>query len=440
MTAQHHSPGAVVDATVYRDGAWAPHQDVLFEDGVVTAVRDHVPGTAGIDGAGAHVIPGFVNTHTHLQQALMRGVGEGLPLLSWLLSVAEETVALTPERAYLAAAAGALEALRSGTTTLVEHMWPSPSPELHDAVLRALEDVGIRAVFGRGVTDRVDATRKWGSDPRLVQPLGEALAHTDELAARAAKGDGRITMALAVPNPRCLTPEGMAVVREFAEARGMTVSIHLLETTTDDDMCRAHTGLGAVEFLEASGFLWDRLLAVHCVELSAAGMRTLAAHGVAVSYNPVSNMRLGSGVAPVPEMLEAGLRVGLGVDGAASNDTQDMLEALRLGSYVQRALHRRADLLPAPAMLDLACAGANRVLGLPSPTSGVTPGSPADLTLLRFDRDYAVLPVRDPSATLLTTGTPRLVDTVLVNGDPVIRDGRSTRLDEADLTARLLAL
>lgn len=439
MTSQH-LPGAVVDATVYTGGAWVPHQDVLFTGGTVTAVRDHVPGTAGIDGAGAHVIPGFVNTHTHLQQALMRGVGEGLPLLSWLLSVAEETVALTPERAYLAAAAGALEALRSGTTTLVEHMWPSPSVELHDAVMQALEDVGIRAVFGRGVTDREDATRKWGSDPRLVQPLAEALEHTDELRARAAKGDGRVTMALAVPNPRCLTPEGMAAVREFAQARDMTVSIHLLETTTDDDMCRTHTGLGAVDLLESSGFLWDRLLAVHCVELSAEGMRKLADHGVAVSYNPVSNMRLGSGVAPVPAMLEAGLRVGLGVDGAASNDTQDMLETLRFGSYVQRAFHRRADLFPAPAMLDLAFSGANPVLGLPPASGGVTPGAPADLTLLRFDRDYAVLPVRDPSATLLTTATPRLVDTVLVAGTPVIADGRSTRLDESDLTARLLSL
>ncbi|ROO84477.1 5-methylthioadenosine/S-adenosylhomocysteine deaminase [Actinocorallia herbida] len=434
------SPGAVVDATVYTGGAWIPHQDVLFTDGVVTAIRDHVPGTSGIDGSGAHVVPGFVNTHTHLQQTLMRGVGEGLPLLTWLLSVAEDTVALTPEQAYLAAASGALEALRSGTTTLVEHMWPSPSSELHDAVMQALEDVGIRAVFGRGVTDRVDATRKWGSDPRLVQPLEEALAHTDALAARAAKGDGRITMALAVPNPRCLTPEGMAVVREFAEARDMTVSIHLLETTTDDDMCRAHTGLGAVDFLEASGFLWDRLLAVHCVELSPAGMAKLAARGVAVSYNPVSNMRLGSGVAPVPAMLSAGLGVGLGVDGAASNDTQDMLESLRMGSYVQRAFHRRADLLPAPEMLDLAFSGANRALGLPASSGGVTLGAPADLTLLRFSRDFAVLPVRDPSSSLLTTATPRLVDTVLVAGTPVLADGRSTRLDETDLTTRLLAL
>ncbi|MFC7304115.1 amidohydrolase family protein [Streptomyces monticola] len=421
----------ITDACVWSGGQWLQAQDVHLADGRVRAIvpAGQLPrGTRVLEARGGHLIPGFVNTHTHLYQACLRGIGEGEPLLSWLRTVGEETVALTPERAYAAAAAAATEALRSGTTTLVEHMWPHPSAEIHDAVVRALRDAGMRAVLCRGVADRADPSRKWGFDPRLMQPLEAALAHTDKLAA--ATAGTRISTGLAVPNPRCLTPEGMRQVRAYAQERELPVSIHLLETPTDDLMCREHTGQGAVEYLEAAGFLWGRLLAVHCVELDAAGRATLARHGVGVSYNPLSNMRLGSGIAPVPAMRDAGLRVGLGVDGAASNDTQDMLETMRIGAYVQRAAHRQADLLGFAEMLPMAAGGANEVLGLESYEGGVAPGMTADLVLHRFERDYACLPVRDPGATLLTCASSRTVDSVLVSGEAVVLDGLSTRLSD----------
>ncbi|MXP23774.1 amidohydrolase family protein [Gordonia sp. HNM0687] len=428
------STPAFTDVSVYTAGVWRPHQDVHLDDGVVAAITDTAhPG----DGNG-HLIPGFVNTHTHLQQSLMRGIAECTPLLEWLLAVGEESVAITPERAYLAAVSACLEALRSGTTTVVEHMWPHPSPEVHGAVIQALRDTGIRAVLGRGVADRPDATRKWGFEPRLMQPLDDVLDHVDQLRDQVA--GSRISMALAVPNPRSVTEAGMGTVREFARSRDLPVSIHLLETPTDDRMCLAHAGVGAVEYLDGNGFLWDRVLAVHCVELDDIGRRILAERGVAISHNPLSNMRLGSGVAPVPDMLGRGMRVGLGVDGAASNDTQDMLETFRIAAYLQRAVHRRADLLGFGEMLDIACGGANAALGLPAVSGGVTVGAPADLTLFRFDRDHATLPVRDPGASLLTTGSPRIVDTVMVGGEVVVADGRSTRIDEAEFTKELMAL
>ncbi|MDZ7930836.1 MAG: amidohydrolase family protein [Rhodococcus sp. (in: high G+C Gram-positive bacteria)] len=151
----------------------------------------------------------------------------------------------------------------------------------------------------------------------------------------------------------------------------------------------------------------------------------------------MSNMRLGSGVAAVPDMLAAGLHVGLGVDGAASNDTQDMLETLRVGAYVQRAVNKKADLFGFGAMLDIASGGANSALGLPPRSGGISVGDVADLTMVRFERDFACLPVRDPGASLLTTGTRQVVDTVWVDGEVVIRDGRSTRVDEDGLVVAL---
>ncbi|MEP9395502.1 amidohydrolase family protein [Gordonia sp. VNK1] len=429
------------DVTVYSGGIWLPHRDVRVTGGVVESIDDTGSGATPSDADirfGGYLIPGFVNTHTHLQQSLMRGIAECTPLLEWLLAVGEESVAITPQRAYTATVAACLEALRSGTTTVVEHMWPHPDDEVHGAVIQALRDTGIRAVLGRGVADRPDATRKWGFEPRLMQPLDEVCDHIDHL--RDQVNGSPITMALAVPNPRSLTENGMTHLREFAQERDMSVSIHLLETPTDDRMCLEHAGVGAVEYLDGAGFLWDRVLAVHCVELDDVGQGILAERGVAVSHNPLSNMRLGSGVAPVPQMLDRGLAVGLGVDGAASNDTQDMLETFRIAAYLQRATHKRADLLGFGEMLDIACGGANVALGLPEIIGGVSVGDPADLTLIRFDRDYATLPVRDPGASVLTTGSPRIVDTVMVDGQVAVADGRSTRIDEDEFTKEVLAL
>lgn len=432
----------VTDVTVFSGGRWLPRRNVVIEDGLVSAIGGRgapdVTGAEVVDGSGAYLIPGFVNTHTHLQQSLMRGIAEGTPLLEWLLAVGDESVAITPERAYTATVAASLEALRSGTTALVEHMWPHPSTDVHDAVLRGLRDTGIRALLGRGTADRPDATRKWGFEPRLMQPLSDVLDHAAHLAKETA--GSRLSVGLAVPNPRSVTPAGMDVIREFAQHHDMTVSIHLLETRTDDLMCHEHAGTGAVDYLDAHGFLWDRMIAVHCVELDAVGRRLLAERGVAVSYNPVSNMRLGSGVAAVPDMLADGVAVGLGVDGAASNDTQDMLESLRIGAYVQRAVRGRADLLGFETMLDIATGGANSALGLAPRSGGVAVGDAADLTMIRFERDFGTLPVHDPGASILTTGSNRIVDTVIVDGEVVIRDGHSTRVDESELIRDLAAM
>lgn len=432
------TPASVVitGVTAYTPQGWQP-ADVVVRDGVIialTAGPEHAD-LPRFDGGDGYLLPGFVNTHTHLQQAVLRGVGEGLPLLEWLRCVGEHTVAANPEQTYLSALAGGLELLRSGVTTVVEHLWPSPSDAIHQAVIRALDELGLRVVLGRGIADRADPTRKWGLDPRLMQPLDEALAHVDELDKQLL--GTRITTALAVPNPRCLTPEGMAATRDYAKVTGKTVSIHVLETTTDDDMCRLHAGAAAVDYLDASDFLWDRTLAVHCVTLDAHGRQVFAERGVTVSYNPVSNMRLGSGVAPVPALLAAGIPVTLGVDGAASNDTQDMLLALRFGAYLQRAAHRQADLLGFPDMLRMATGAAGRVLGRPGHT-GIAIGDRADLTLVRFDRDFACLPVLDPGATLLTAASSRVIDTVWIDGEAVLRDGASTRVDARDLARRLI--
>jgi len=439
-------PAVIADVTLWTGSTWREHADVVLLDGAVAQIVDHEPGRradgAVLDGSGAHLIPGFTNTHTHLQQAVCRGVGEGEPLLAWLLAIGEGMVGVTPERAYVAAVAAALEGLLSGATTVVEHAWPHPDRRVWHAVQAALDDVGVHAVLGVGVADRPDPTRRWGFEPRLMKPLGEVLDDVEDLLA-VTKGS-RVRPGLAAANPRSLTVDGMRSVRRFAESRDLTVMIHLAETGTDDAACRENVGVDAVTHLASGDFLWERLLAVHGVALGPAASAELARHQVALSWNPVSNMRLGSGVAPVLDWREMGLDVGIGVDGAGSNDRQDMWETLRSGAYVQRAVHQRADLLGFAEMMAMAVDGAGRSLGAEPPPGqepgGVVVGRRADLTLVRFERDFACLPVRDPGASLLTTATPRIVDIVLVEGEVVVADGRSTRVDEAALVSALSGL
>lgn len=156
-----------------------------------------------------------------------------------------------------------------------------------------------------------------------------------------------------------------------------------------------------------------------------------------MSYNPVSNLRLGNGVAPIPEFLALGVPVGIGVDGAASNDRQDMFEALRFGSYVQRGRLRDPRTMDAECMLRMATVGCNATLGLASPVAGLQVGLPADLLIVRFERDIAAVPVRDPTVDLLTQSSARVVETVIVAGEVVVKDGRCTRVNEDDLVCRI---
>jgi cytosine/adenosine deaminase-related metal-dependent hydrolase len=427
-------------AVPWRDGAWAAPSDIAVRGGRIDSILP--AGAAGRAGAnatlpasGCYALPGFVNTHTHLFQALLRGVADGLGLERWLLAVGEAYVAADPESSYVAAACAAAELLRSGATTLVEHGYPHPNREVHEAIIQALRDVGIRAVYCRGVADKADPTREWGFEPRLLEPFDHQLAHLEELLARHA--GSRLTVGIAPPNPRALSPEAMREVRALSDRLGLCVSIHLGETGFDDRACLGHVGMRAVPYLDRHDFLWERLLAVHCVRVEATDRAVLARRSSGVSYNPVSNLRLGSGIAPIPEFLELGVAVGIGVDGAASNDTQDMFETIRFGSYVQRGRLRDASVLDAAAMIRMATDGANGALGLESRPRGLQPGAQADIVLLRYERELSGVPVTDPGVALLTHATSRSVEAVVVDGEVVVSDGRCRRVDEDDLIRRM---
>ncbi len=292
---------------------------------------DARPERAGrvIDAGGKLLLPGLINTHNHLFQNLVKGMGDEMYLLPWVETLILPTVdEMTPDEAYLGSLLGCLEAIRSGTTSLMDFMFGVPDLELHRAVMRGMRDAGIRGFFGRAVRD-LNPDSGW-RDPWYI-PLDEVF---DQLRTLAREFPSGLSVPSTLPAPgtmRTMTVGGLMRVKEFALAEGCQITIHMGEHTEERVTSLDRWGVGAFQKGEEIGFLGPEVVAAHCVKLDEIDLDVIARTGTQVSYNPVSNAYLGNGIAPVLEMLEMGIDVSLATDGGACANTEDMIEALKWG-------------------------------------------------------------------------------------------------------------
>lgn len=412
---------ARADGLVVEDGAIAIADEHILAIGTTAEIAATVVPDRVIDASGQLAFPGLVNTHTHLYQTLLKGLGDDLPLLEWLDAVTLPSIPhLTPRLCYVAAALGAIESLRSGCTTVFDYMVDHPDVEVFDAILMALADVGIQGIVGRGLRDRLPE-----GAPAPVIPLAGQLAD----AARLVDRYGLASVWLTPGATWAMTTEGLQATRRLADERGLRVSLHTDEVTFDSDESVRRFGQRTVPFLDRIGFLGPDVLHAHCVQLTEADCQILARHQAAVSYNPVSNMYLGSGVPPIPRLLDLGVVVGLGCDGAASNNSQDMLEALKIGALLPKVAARDPAVITASDMLRIATSGGAAALGRDD-LGTLEPGKRADLFL--FDPLQArSVPLHDPISTLVYSAGQRNVRTTIVGGRVVLDDGRIVAVDEA---------
>ncbi len=386
---------------------------VLVRDGLV-----HSVGVAGvctaptrIDGRGMILLPGLVNCHNHVSMTLLRGYGRDLPLQRWLeerIWPAEER--MDSEDVHIGALVGCLEMLRGGTTAFADMYM------FMDDVARAVETSGIRGCLGRGL---IGLTPGWEA----------RVAEAADFCARWQGGaDGRITTMMA-PHaeytcPRPLWVEAVRAAREV----GVRLHTHVSETVAEVTGARARHGCSPVRFLEDVGALEVGLLAAHCVHVDAPDLPLLARPGVAVSTNPISNAKLGSGIAPLTEMVEAGVVVGFGSDGAASTDFLGMWEEMRLGAWLQKATRQDAAALAAEAILRMATVEGSRALGLGPQSGTIAPGAPADLILVDLDGLHQT-PHPDLASALVYGVRDSDVRLTMVAGRVVMRDGRFPGID-----------
>ncbi|MBV9896351.1 MAG: amidohydrolase family protein [Chloroflexi bacterium] len=409
-----------------------PDGRVLFEgaiaiaDGAIAAVAPRreveaqyaAPRT--IDAEGMIVYPGLVDTHTHLYQTLLKGLGDDLPLMQWLdASTLPSIPHLTPHLCYVAAALGCIESLRSGCTTIFDYMVDHRDTEIYDAILQAFDDVGIQGVLGRGLRDRQTEAVQLNL-PSFPDQLADCRRLLDRY------GPERVWV---TPGATwAMEEDSLRAARRLASDRGTRLSLHTDEVLFDSEESLRRFGQRTVPFLERIGFLGPDVLHAHCVQLSEEDCQILAQHGSCVSYNPVSNMYLGSGVPPIPRLLELGVTVGLGADGAASNNSQDMLEALKVGALLPKVAWRDPAIFTAADALRVATVGGAKALGRDD-FGTLEPGKRADLFV--FDPLHAKsVPVHDPVSTLVYSSGEVNVRTTIVGGRVVLDDRRIVGIDE----------
>ncbi|MBD1544199.1 8-oxoguanine deaminase [Arthrobacter sp. IA7] len=386
--------------------------------------------------AGSHVLlPGLINTHHHFYQTLTRAWGPvaNASLFPWLQNLYPVWARLTPRDLELAATVALAELLLSGCTTAADHhyLFPAGMEDAVDVEIGAVRRLGMRATLSRG--SMTLGEDDGGLPPQsTVQAPETVLADSERLIREYhERGDGAvIQIALAPCSPFSVTKEIMAESAAMAERHDVRLHTHLAETLDEEQFCLETFGLRTVDYLDSVGWLTDRTWLAHGIHFSDAEIARLGAAGTAVAHCPTSNMRLASGTARVLELEEAGVPVGLGVDGSASNDASNMILEARQALYLQRL--RYGAHVPVERALGWATRGSAAVLGRPD-LGQLTPGMQADLALFRLD-DLRFSGSHDSLAALLLCAADR-ADRVMVGGEWRVVDGQIPGLDVAGLIA-----
>jgi cytosine/adenosine deaminase-related metal-dependent hydrolase len=408
---------------------------VLVEDDVLAAIGGGTEPEVEnrVDLQGALVTPGLVNTHHHLYQTLTRARAQQADLFTWLRELYPVWARIDAEAEYAAARAGLAELALSGCTTAFDHhyVFPRGRAGLIEAEVQAARELGVRIVASRGSMDLGESDGGLPPD-ELVEDVDAVLADTERIARELHEpGPGaRVQIAVAPCSPFSVTRRLMQQSAELARRLGLSLHTHLAETSEEEAYCLELYGCTPVEYLADLDWLASDVWCAHCVHVSPEDVGDFAAAGTGLAHCPTSNLRLGAGVAPVRDLLDAGGKVGLGVDGSASNERSDLLFEVKQALLVARGRSGPAAMTAREA-LRLATQGGAAVLGRDD-IGSLERGKQADLAIWRTD----VLELggaEDPVAGLVLSA-PHRVDRLVVGGEEVVRDGMLLRAREDEIT------
>jgi cytosine/adenosine deaminase-related metal-dependent hydrolase len=385
-----------------------------------------------VDLGGAVVTPGLVNTHHHLYQTLTRARAQQADLFSWLRELYPVWARIDAEAEYAAARTGLAELALSGCTTVFDHhyVFPRGREGILEAEVQAARELGLRLVASRGSMDL--GVSDGGLPPdELVEEIDAVLADTERLhgAVHDAGPGARIQIAVAPCSPFSVTGRLMEESAALARRLGLVLHTHLAETVEEEAYCRELYGCSPVEYLDRLGWLDHDVWCAHCVHLSDAEVARFGSTGTGVAHCPSSNLRLGAGVAPVRALRDAGVRVGLGVDGSASNERSDLFMEVKQALLVARG-QGGGEAMTAREALRLATRGGAEVLRRDD-IGSLEPGKQADLAVWRTD-GLEFGGADDLVAGLVLSG-PHRVDRLVVGGEEVVRGGVLVRADESEI-------
>ncbi|MEN8164779.1 MAG: amidohydrolase family protein [Acidobacteriota bacterium] len=402
-------------------GAVAIADGRIVEIGSASDLLEQAPTCEVLDAGNCLVMPGLINTHSHLAMSLLRGLADDLPLKTWLEDhiwpaegqhMDRETVALGTRLAVA-------EQLLGGVTTTTDMYF------FADAVCEVLAEAGMRGVIAESLID--------ASTPRCATP--EEMSAKQRELCEGWQNHPLITPSIAAHAPYTVCAANLVKEAELADEFGVPLQIHLSETRWEVETSIEQKGASPVVYLEGLGFLSEQVVAAHCVHLDRNDIDILAENGVGVSHNPVSNLKLASGVAPVPDMLEAGVRLGLGTDGAASNNTLDLLRDLQIAALLHKSVSGDPTTLPAATVLSAATSGGAQILGLGDRVGILKPGMEADLACFALDKAHTT-PIYDPWSHMVFAARAADARHVVVRGKVIVRDRQLMTLDLEGIRAK----
>lgn len=396
-------------------------QSLLIINDKIAEIADEIDETkAGyiIDAEGKILLPGFVNTHTHLSMTLFRGLADDLSLDSWLNDhIWPMEANLNGEYCYIGALLGAVELIKSGTTTFSDMYF------YMEDVARAVEDAGIRAVLSYGMIDFGDAEKR---ENEIRENL-ELFKNCNGMA------DGRIKVFFGPHSPYTASEELLIKVRELADEYGMGIHIHVSETQKEIEDVSAEKGLRPFEYLDKIGFLGPDVVAAHCVWLSDEEIEIIRKNGVKVSHNPCSNMKLASGISPVSKMIENDICVSIGTDGASSNNNLDLIEEMKTASLLQKVSTLDPKVLTSTEAVAMATIRGAEALGLDDEIGSIEVGKKADIILIDTNSANMVPDSSSLSSNIVYSANGSNVDTTICDGKILMENKKLTVLDEDEI-------
>jgi cytosine/adenosine deaminase-related metal-dependent hydrolase len=418
--------------------------DVQVVDGAIAAIAPslEVVGTA-INGENKLLLPGFFNAHTHSSEMWQRGAIPPFPLELWLAEL-YDFVPLDIEKVYLSALGTAVETLLTGGTSVVDHLVLIPGKELETiaTAVRAYREIGIRAFVSPLIQDEsLSAGIPSGETEQNHEPYFRSTQATLDLIEEAVRQfhrpDEGVSILVAPTGIQLCSDALFEGCSELSNKYNLCRHSHLLETKAQEKLAQEKYGCSAVEHLKRIGYLSDRTSLAHCVHLSDTDITILAETKSTVVHNPLSNLRLGSGIAPILKYRQAGVNVTFGCDGASSNDSQDLLEAIKIGSL----LHNVTDLdyqdwITPRQSVEMASLGGAKGLNIADKLGSLTVGKKADLVMYDLT-SLSLLPRTDPIGLLVLGRPTNVVHSVWVNGKQIVADGKVTTINVDELRQQL---
>lgn len=396
-------------------------QSLLIKDDLIAEIAETIDeGNVDkiIDAEGKILLPGLINTHTHLSMTLFRGLADDLSLDSWLNDhIWPMEANLNGDYCYIGALLGAVELIKSGTTTFSDMYF------YMEDVARAVEDAGIRAVLSYGMIDFGDAEKREAEIEENLQLFKSCNG----------MADGRIKVFFGPHSPYTASEDLLIKVRELADEYNMGIHIHVSETEKEINDSLDEKGLRPFEYLEKIGFLGPDVVAAHCVWLSDEEIKIIKKHDVKVSHNPCSNMKLASGIAPVSKLIENDICVSIGTDGASSNNNLDLIEELKTASLLQKVSTLDPKVLTSDEAITMATIKGAEALGLENEIGSIEVGKKADIILIDTNSANMVPDSSSLSSNVIYSANGSNVDTTICNGKILMENKKLTVLDEQEI-------